>query len=164
MPIGLSFFGQAPFSVELWAKQTEYVQYGATVDHEDYSDPSHRTGWTLRFGFDKFGLERWNLGLTSGSVVFSTSPLPLGEYHHVVATYDGGSLALYLDGVIVGGPVVTAGYSGPADVPWTIGKQNCPCTDQAFAGWLDELAIYSVALPASRVLAHYNAGTGKGSP
>ena len=82
--------------------------------------------------------------------------ISLNTPHHAVATYDGTTLKLYLDGVLLS---TTA--TGTASVTYgaaAIGAQASPLGGY-FPGIIDEAAIYGYALSASQVSAHYNAGT-----
>lgn len=160
IPPGLDFAGTAAFSVELWAKQTAYLEYGPTVDHGSYPAAGGKEGWTLRLGSDSFGLERWVAGDTAGSIALSPAPLPLGAYHHVVATFDGGAIRLYRDGALVGTPGVSNLSLKSMNGTWAIGAQNCACTGEAFIGSLDEVAIYQKVLSVDRIAAHFRAGSG----
>ena len=157
MPPGLDFAGQTKFSIELWAKQTSYLNYGNTVDHGTYAS---RSGWTLRAGFDGYGIERWSNGTTGGSTAIAPSPLALGAFHHLVGTFDGAILRVYLDGALVTtGSTSTTSLTSMA-TGWMIGMQNCACSGQAFVGALDEVAVYPIALGADRILTHYRVGSG----
>ena len=64
-----------------------------------------------------------------------------------VGTYDGRSLALYKDGVLVGSSSDTRGAES-ADVLSLVGGSD-------FRGVLDEVAIYDKALAPDRVMAHH---------
>jgi hypothetical protein len=158
MPAGLDFAGTAAFTLELWARQTKYAGDGLTVDHQQYSPV--RDGWLLRLGDGEVSVERWRNGATNGSSQGSTGPLPLGTYHHVVATFDGTLLRLYVDGAE--GP--TAPLQGTTQLKelgntWTIGAQNC-CSGVAFIGSLDEVAVYDHALTADQIAHHHAIGAG----
>jgi hypothetical protein len=154
MPAGFDFAGMTPFSIELWAKQTQYDSYGFTLDHENWD--AARDSWSLILGSDQVGFERWLAGSTNGAVANSTTPLPLGNYHHVVVTFDGTELALYIDSNVASLNAVTIGLPHETNT-WAIGKQNCQCSSNAFVGSLDELAIYGAALTKERIDAHYHA-------
>ncbi len=89
-----------------------------------------------------------NIGGVFEPRVSTTAPPPLNQWTHIVATYDGSNLRMYQNGQLVS----TAARAGPIQAaagPLTIGS--------GFSGSLDEVAVYSVALPAARVQAHYRA-------
>ena len=74
---------------------------------------------------------------------------------HVVLTFDGSNIRLYLDGSEAITPVSTA-VSSMSDWSRVIfGSQGTENWD----GRLDEVALYSFALSPARIEAHYNAGT-----
>ena len=148
-----------------------------------------RVGWL--FYLAPSGKWNFRLGLNSGYAVnlVATSGLATADkWQHIVATYDGTVAKLYADGVLVGTKDSDATASGW--VPNTgsflqIGAtplvgDTAPVTDdendyiplnQATAvsgnrGWdglLDEIAIYTNALPAATVAAHYSAAATPGS-
>lgn len=80
----------------------------------------------------------------------------IGSWHHIVFTSDGSALKLYIDGTLVqtgtSGPSFAGGYG------W-IGNSN----DQWYLGDLSQVALYSTALSAARVLAHWDAANSSGA-
>jgi hypothetical protein len=83
-----------------------------------------------------------------------TSPLPAGAVH-VVVTYDGATFILYVDGVGNGNAACTPGMT-QTNTAFTIGGSSFG--GPFYWGYLDEVAVYGTALPATRVKAHYDAG------
>jgi hypothetical protein len=157
MPPGLDFSGTSPFTIELWADQTQPTS-GYTIDHNDHART--RDGWDLYRNADAVAIERFDNGTTAGSAVTSVpGGLPLGTYHHVVATYDGSELRLYIDADLGRGGFTGAALSmATTGIAWTIGQaSNCPCGVPGFIGSLDEVAVYTKALGQDRVAAHYHA-------
>ncbi len=77
-----------------------------------------------------------------------------GAKHHVVGTYDGSALRLYVNGVQVASTAVI----GAADQ--TIGGMRIGSwdgTQEFFNGTIDEPALYGTALSAARIAAHFAA-------
>jgi hypothetical protein len=156
MPPGLDFPGASAFSLEIWAKPTsddDQTGYGFVVDHQSYEP---REGYALRISRFDVAFERWAGGSTFGSNATENRALSLQVWHHVVATFDGANLRLFVDGQ------QTAFNGVPSDMPampesWTIGGPNCECSANRFAGALDELAVYDYALSPDRVRAHFEA-------
>jgi len=79
-----------------------------------------------------------------------------GVWHHLVGTYDGSSLKLYIDGQLRNttahvGSIASSGYSV------NIGR-NAQATDRFYDGLLDEVAIYNRALSASEIQGLYSMG------
>lgn len=154
LPAGLDFSGKAPFSVELWALQTARMGFGWVVDHQEYAVPRH--GWGFLLGSQEISFQRWTDNVVAGPNVLTNTPLPLGGWHHLVGTFDGDRMVLYVDAVLA------AQSTGARAIPatagtWQIGHQNCPCSSDNFIGSLDEVAIYDKALDPKRVVAHFAA-------
>ncbi|MCB0190040.1 MAG: hypothetical protein KDE31_37470, partial [Caldilineaceae bacterium] len=80
--------------------------------------------------------------------VTSKEPIPLNEYTHIAATYDGSYLALYINGVLNNWLAQPSSSSCYNDSPLTIGAPNSGDSTfyRPFNGLLDELLIYSDAL------------------
>ena len=99
-----------------------------------------------------------------------------GQWHHVVATYDGTNMALYVDGHLIGTATSSSAqsYSGYWRVggdnlngwnldPW--GSNSQGTTQPAsyyFNGTIADVAVYPAALSATQVMAHYAAGLNQG--
>jgi hypothetical protein len=76
-----------------------------------------------------------------------------GDWHHVVATKSGSSVALYVDGAQVH-TATNATDSDLAASPWHVMRNG---TNDAYAaGEADELALYTRALSPTEVKAHYD--------
>jgi hypothetical protein len=77
----------------------------------------------------------------------------LNRWTHVVATYDGKTLTLYVDGI------ATESAPDPRPqllkrTPLLVGARDK--ISGVLVGSVDELAIYDKALPADRVKAHFD--------
>ena len=81
--------------------------------------------------------------------------IPTTGFVHVVGTFDGSSLRLFVNGelAIEGASTVLL---PDHDAPLRIGASD---GNEPFAGVIDEVAIYAGALSEERVLAHYVAGS-----
>jgi len=103
---------------------------------------------------------------TQAIVGKSTSVVPLNKRTHVVATYDGSVIRIYLDGMLdsetsAGGSAGDLSTKPPPSSGTDLGIGNqsiyVPPRDRPFKGLIDEVALFDKALPAQRILAHYNA-------
>ncbi len=89
--------------------------------------------------------------LYSGGSNRCNGDLTTGDWHHVVATWDGDLLSLYVNGDLV--DTVTAdalSLNSEADVLASVASDTL-----GFDGQLDEIAVYDIVLSADQVLAHY---------
>jgi len=92
-------------------------------------------------------------------VVTGTGDLSDGNWHHVVAAWDGTTDAdmakLYVDGAEDDSETADSTESSSATYDLFIGKFNTPY-DNFYDGLLDDIRIYDRALTAAEVLAIYN--------
>lgn len=87
--------------------------------------------------------------------VRSSAKVMRDQTTHLVATYDGNTMAIYLNGVLdaslaLVGEIYTGG--GPGDV----GIGNQAERDRPFKGLIDEVALYDRALSGDRIRAHFD--------
>lgn len=102
-----------------------------------------------------------NIRLVGGQadVRYTDAPV-IGAWHHGMAAYDGTTMRLLLDGVLVGSAVVSAPAAGVGIS--TIGALGSGGL-YFWNGTLDEIAVYNKDLSA-RALSHYQAFTGTPVP
>src|SRR6185436_11503679 len=81
---------------------------------------------------------------------FGTAPLTVNAWSHLAATYDGAMLRLYVNGTQVAS-VARTGFIKTSINPLQIGGDKF--FGQPFAGVIDEVRVYSVALIAAQVQA-----------
>lgn len=97
----------------------------------------------------------------SGASITGASALSLNTWHHLVGTYDGTTLRLYVDGVSVGS--ATPGALTLTGAFATIGVYPNTAPTVFFKGWMDEVAFYNANLSSGQVSSHYSAGTNAGA-
>jgi N-acetylneuraminic acid mutarotase len=91
----------------------------------------------------------------------TANPYIVGAWNHIAGTYDGHTIALYLNGQLVGtattpgGPIDT--YPSNAEIG---GYSNLTSADAYLPGLVDEVRIYNRALSAAEVQADYAGDTG----
>lgn len=91
------------------------------------------------------------------ATVDSTTLPAVGVTQHIVATWDGGDLLLYVNGNLEDSASLVGALDTPdSDLFVMIGAGNTPAN--YFDGVIDEVALYEKALSSDRVLAHYEAG------
>jgi hypothetical protein len=79
-----------------------------------------------------------------------------GQWHHIVALYDGQRAALYLDGQVETSVRATGPIAQNAE-PVMIGE-NAVSRERFFNGWMDDVRLYDYGLSEEEVLALYRAG------
>jgi hypothetical protein len=106
----------------------------------------------LWYDDDGTGKVRFHFTLTDVTGLNHTidaAPVEYDVFHHVVATYAGTSMRLYVDGVAVGGPAVT--ISGT----FNLGTTTFGAPNNNIDGILDEIFLSNVGLSSSEVLDRY---------
>jgi hypothetical protein len=149
-----------PLTLEAWVNFSslgETSNFNGIVAKWCHSDQGG-TGW----GYGLFKLQNTNriAFVTASSVgggyadAYSNSVPTLQEWYHVVGTYDGTTMLLYINGEL---QTKTETQSGiyDNDEPITIGSFEVNKTDFWFNGTIDEVAIYNRALSADEVLERY---------
>lgn len=154
------FAGTTSFSVEFWVKKNvqEATSWARLVDKHQLTPV--RDGWTTSIApnSDTFGnagkilFERWGNG--SQSNVVGTTATAVGTWYYVVATYDGSTLRLYVNGSLEASAASSVSMSdttAPLRIAASAGGGS------NFNGTIDDVAIYNVALTAAQIQAHYDA-------
>lgn len=96
----------------------------------------------------------------SDSTKSAASGISTGVWTHLVATYDGSTSRIYINGTESGTGLSTTFSSHNRTPILEIGR--FVFSNTYFAGTLDEVAVYPSALSSTRVLDHYNAATATG--
>lgn len=136
-------------SLEAWIKPAALPAAGswASIITKAESYSLQFNGPRLEFTIIQAGVRK-RLQAASGAIA-------VGGTYHVVGTYDGTTQRLYIDGSLAVSAALTGAISSTTNI-LTIGSWG---SGEYFRGTLDEAAVYGSVLSASRVSAHYNAGT-----
>src|SRR5205085_722382 len=92
----------------------------------------------------------WQLRVGTGTAwaIVNGPAVVLNQWTHLVATFDGSTARLYVNGVLAGSGAVAA-FSANASKPLRIGAGNTEGSPTFFLpGVLDEVAVYPAALSA----------------
>jgi len=148
--------GSAARSVEMWFKTTTSANPQIL-----YSYGPNTT--TARFGLALAGngLSMTALGGAAANNLTFTMPSNVANdaWHHVVTTYNGSSINLYIDGTAIGAQAATRSTTLEATFGFTVGNiPNAADTtwgNRYFAGSIEEVSVYSAALSAATITNHY---------
>jgi hypothetical protein len=155
------FAGGVPFSLEAWIRRgTDQTGWRYIVSKDSFA-PS-RNGWSLLVmdewapgEANKLGIDVFAGGSKQG--LLSTTVTQPNTWYHVVATFDGTTFRMYVNGALENAWAPASPLSMPGNAaPVTVGDSAEGSTQ--FDGVIDEVAVYGTALSAGRVAAHYAAG------
>ncbi|MHC1762971.1 MAG: LamG-like jellyroll fold domain-containing protein [Verrucomicrobiia bacterium] len=161
VPFDEAYNPEGAFTVEAWLKPAS-IEPGVTSALNSGHMAEPRSGWILyQNGADGWSFRMYNQnGLSTSVELAGGGPVTADSWHHVVITYDGSTARLFVNGAeaVTGQPSGTPkAFVANTDGPFVIGARS----DFAYpwAGAADEVALYTSALSASDVLAHYQNGT-----
>jgi hypothetical protein len=142
------------FSVEAWVYLSNSAISVRTVAQKVGGDFVFQT---VNTGGSHF----LRLGDGVNTIVNGTTAIPMNTWSHVVATKNGSSVHLYLNGVDVTGTVTNHTLIAGVGVPlrWFSLFSGVGAREYG-----DEAALYNYQLTAAQVLAHYKAGRMPGAP
>ena len=161
VPYNLSFGQNAPFTVEAWVNPAVAPppsgQQGlaAVLSYGHLADP--RSGWLIYQSASGWNLRMYNQNGLNTSLNITGGPAPeAGTWYHLAAVYDGVAAQVFVNGVSTASNT-PSGYVPNTDGPFAVGTRS----DVAFHfnGTVDEVAVYTNALTAAQLLAHYQNGT-----
>ncbi|MDA8658406.1 cadherin domain-containing protein [Flavobacteriaceae bacterium] len=129
--------------------------------------PNGSAGWQVIFGMEDGGWDRFliiengGLGLSMGKTTnrwMTGASVVAGQWQHVVAIYDNGSMRFYYNGT----EYVTNDQEGnhSSSGKFTIGGNQTHQPQNYYRGLIDEVAVWNEALSASEITALYNSGAG----
>ena len=155
-----NFASKAAFSVEFWINPpAAAAHYPGIVSRFDTSGE----GWAVQLNTGTNGVAFTRYSTMANDYADSDNHSPAidlspGTWYHVVGTYDGGTnIKIYVNGVLADtqSPVVSIPTMSTTHL--YIAQAVSGYLDP-YVGYVDELAIYSVALTQTQVTNHYNAG------
>jgi hypothetical protein len=156
LPLNELDFGGASFSVEVWVRPT-VINHGYRWV---FGKGQHQISDYGLYIHDFEGAPTAQFYRYAEGAVASVAPAAVveGQWHHIVATYDGASGEA---GIFVNGALKNyhhGGHDTANQNPFTWGRLSVVGGDPLL-GTLDEGAVYDRALTCGEICAHYRAGT-----
>jgi hypothetical protein len=151
------------FSIEAWLSA---ASSSANCVLSDFSGTGGRSGWLIyQTGATGYELRLYHGGGSTSTCFPGNTGLVgtfgtniVGSYTHVVATFDGTTAKIYINGSLANSSTLVFPYlPGVSDATFSIAMRAD--TGFKWAGKEDEVAYYSSVLSASDVAAHYAAAT-----
>ena len=147
----------ATFTVEGWLNADGTVA-NCPLSCGDFGSP--RKGWLIyQTGANGYELRMYkNSGTAFAVDVVATNANVVGVYTHVVATYDGTTAKVYLNGALANSGTLNASYVPGISGGFSIGRR-ADGTGFMWQGKTDEVAYYNTALDANTIAAHFACAT-----
>jgi hypothetical protein len=159
-PSALRFSGS--FSLEAWVKIPSGVTQQAAVIAQQYDGSG--VNYILAFFNGADSSLKPSFGWYNGSwrLQRSLTSLSVDTVYHLVGTWDGSSMKIYVNAVEPSYDGATGSGAPPTSTAnFRIGSRwDTAASPHKFTGFIDDVAIYSTALSQSRIQAHYDAGIG----
>jgi hypothetical protein len=143
-------------TIEAWINKRADTEYGVYVAKNVEPGGGAGSGWFQLLNSHHNGKLEFRVTSDGSPSVVSNSTLALNTWYYVVATYDGSTAKLYVNGKPDGMLKVTAVPKQTAD-PLFLGRRMDGLFNDAA---LADVAIYAVALSADRIAAHWQAASG----
>jgi hypothetical protein len=151
LPAGAFVFaGRAPFSLEVWLDPQTVDTTVRRVAHR--GTPTAGGGWELYFTSNYLQTKRSDGDGGTDSYASTDGPAA-GLFAHVVMTYDGAQMRLYVNGVLRSTANGSLNVPNSPDARLVFGDLVQPAYYKLH-GVLDEIAIYDHPLSAARIAAH----------
>lgn len=151
---GIDFAGTSAFSLEAWALHEGVDSSFRHLFNKDTRPPGGREQWGVYLqSANGLTFERY---VADDPQATGVSPPPRDQWFHVVATYDGSRMRIYVDGVERESTPDTR-VQASKNVPLVMGQNG---TTTPWNGLIDELAVYAKTLDASAIKRHADRGRG----
>jgi hypothetical protein len=156
--LAFDFADRTAFSIEAWVNPTLLAPLGGSVASKNFQDEvtGVTQGYKLAVGSDGVTLTRYG---TTFIDACAAPPIAEGSYSHIVGSYDGDVLSIFVNGGFAAslastGDLIAHNGTFLLGASWA----HSQLMVQHYMGALDEVAVYGHALSQERVLAHFNAG------
>ena len=146
-----SWMNTTVVSAEAWVKFPSNTGEHFVVGRDN-------NGADLRWRIDtSSNVFRWIVNVGGTLKVCQSGTMAANTLYHVAGTYDGTTLRLYVNGTELANLAASGTVVSTSGREIRLGLQSSGAA--AFAGTMDDVAVFGTSLSAARILAHYNAGT-----
>ena len=148
-------------TVELWVWDEQFIEWGGYIVAVQDNGPFEK-GWLLgtRWKAFSFALSSDDADDGDGLLTYlnSVNTYDMGEWHHVVGTYDSAEMKIYVNGKLENTSDDQSGaINYPDRVFFSIGSYKDDNEDFVHKGMIDEVRLYDRALSEKEVSNNLNA-------
>lgn len=162
--MALNFTSSNAFSVETWvnldALPSSYLATSGSAKLIYKINSTTKSGYELYLGADnKPTFKLWIDSATKYAVTGPAAITATGQWVHLVGSYDGTAVRLYVDGVLAGTTYWSGTLGNPGATDLKIGATSTATSNASSGvkGWLDEVRLYDRALTDAEVLGRFQA-------
>jgi len=149
---GNSLKGMAALTIETWVKP-DLLPSGGTGIVAKWSSWAAGTGGSYILWQSSAGRVGWGVITETSIASLSDTPvLQTGEWYHLVGTYDGLQIRLYINGAQAGTPASITGNIASTNDRCYVGRYTTPYMN----GTIDEVRISNTSRSAGWILTEYN--------
>lgn len=151
------FLPKEAFSAVAWVRIDESTEWGGIFGCFQDNRPK-QAGFCL--GYDKSVFQFSLVSAATGRMTYlkGKTKYEIGRWYHVAATYDGKAMRLFVNGVEDGSSTAQSGPVLYADsAPLVIARYQDQDEDYPFQGAVREVLWCDRAVPADKLLAHFQA-------
>ncbi|MYC74818.1 LamG domain-containing protein [Candidatus Poribacteria bacterium] len=148
-------------TVEVWVWDEQFIEWGGYIVAVQDNGPFEK-GWLLgtRWKQFSFALSSDDADDGDGLLTYlnSANTYDMGEWHHVVGTYDGKEMKIYVNGKLENTSDAQSGVINyPDRVFFSIGSYKDDNEDFVHKGMIDEVRLYDRAFSEKEVSNNLNA-------
>jgi glucose/arabinose dehydrogenase/plastocyanin len=138
------------FSISLWIKQAKNPQpYGVVVSHTNRNETA---GWSLDAHASSTQFVSFSIFNEKGQLFVSPhAPISNHTFTHIVGTFDGSSMKIYKNGILLGSTAFKGKYVSDPAVPVRIGSSAFCLTCNWWSGIINDLRFYNKTINENEV-------------
>ncbi|HJN15133.1 MAG TPA: LamG-like jellyroll fold domain-containing protein, partial [Armatimonadota bacterium] len=151
---------QQELTAEAWVCLRAAGEWGGFVGYVQ-DNGAYEKGWVLGNRQSRFSMALSSVGADDGdgllTYLSADRDIPLRKWSHVVGTYDGARLCVYVDGELAGSTDAHSGDILYDDTDFVLAAYKDDNEFFPVDGAIESVAIYDVALTDEQVMARYDA-------
>ncbi|MFA5013034.1 MAG: LamG-like jellyroll fold domain-containing protein [Candidatus Paceibacterota bacterium] len=145
-------------TISFWFKALSLGSTRGIISKMIYVNGTNKQGYFIRFSTSSsLGFSTQNNVLTDG-FVSSITPFSLNKWYHIVETFDSGTMKIHIDGAL-NNQTINQTYPLAAATTFKIGSTYGG--SENFSGVIDDIRVFSAAIPTSQIQQMYFAGLNK---
>ncbi len=148
------FNEMSSLTVSFWILQPESSSLGYHILGNNYNHAISSHGFRFLKRFDSVGNLQFRISDGDRMPIAGTNDLPVEEWTHILGTFDGDRIKLYVNSIMKSYPTTTIQTTGTSVSPFRIGRNEGGerCLPETK---IDDVRIYSRALTASEIQTLY---------